>query len=106
MSRPGEALGGYTKLGGMAMLSAPLYFPALGSDAARSFLFLNVGSVGMGHQRTTNAPFFGFLRASVGTGLAITVGNNIRFEVSYALPLLKAPQDVVKNFQIGVGLSM
>ena len=102
----GEALGGYTKLNGLLLLSAPLHIAALGKDAARTFVFLNVGSVGMGWSRQQSSPFFGHLRASVGSGIAVTVGNNVRLELSYAVPLMKATHDVVKPFQIGVGLSM
>ena len=102
----GEALGGYAKLNGLLLLSAPLHVAALGKDAARTFVFLNVGSVGMGWSRQPSSPFFGHLRASVGSGIAVTVGNNVRFELSYAVPVMKATHDVVKPFQIGVGLSM
>ena len=103
----GEALGGFTKLGGLFLLSAPVRIKALGPDAARTFVFLNVGSVGLGHARcAATDPFFGHLRASVGTGVALSIGSNVRFELSYAVPVLRARHDVIKPFQIGVGLSI
>ena len=51
-------------------------------------------------------PFFGYLRASIGTGLSITLNPNIRLEATYSVPLLKASHDVIKPFQLGVGVSI
>jgi outer membrane protein assembly factor BamA len=95
----------------LGMLSAPINIKALGPDGARAFIFMNAGSVGMAHMRNihpngTNVPFFGHLRASIGTGLAITVGPVVRLEMTYAVPILKAPHDATKSFQLGVGLSI
>jgi outer membrane protein assembly factor BamA len=109
--RPGNAFGGLCKFSVLGMLSAPININALGPDGARAFIFMNAGSVGMAHMRNihpngTNVPFFGHLRASVGTGLAITVGPAVRLEMTYAVPLLKAPHDATKSFQLGVGLSI
>ena len=44
-------------------------------------------------------------RASVGWGLSLPVGP-ARLELTYALPLLKAPSDSVRQFQVGLGISI
>jgi hypothetical protein len=52
------------------------------------------------------APFFGFFRASVGAGMSLSLSPAITLEVTYSVPVLKAAHDVVKPFQLGVGVSL
>lgn len=128
-------------------------------DAARAFLFVNAGSIGMGSQtldtpsltqpssaslpaykssakvdtkvlslnhpdaspksssifkqagegsaeQRSRAPFFGYFRASVGAGISLALSPAITLEVTYSVPVLKAAHDVVKPFQLGVGVSL
>ena len=111
-------------------------------NAARAFIFINAGSIGMGNQllesekssdnninTPSNAqlgegngtkgfsrcwgsqgaheiPFFGYLRASVGAGIALTLSPAVTLEATYSIPVLKAPHDKIKPFQLGVGLSL
>ena len=53
-----------------------------------------------------NVPFFGYLRASVGAGVSLTLSPSITLEVTYSVPILKSTHDVTKPFQVGVGLSL
>jgi outer membrane protein assembly factor BamA len=56
--------------------------------------------------KDTNAPLFGHLRASAGAGAAIALAPSVNLEVTYSIPILKASHDVIKPFQLGVGLSI
>ena len=49
---------------------------------------------------------FGAMRVSLGWGFAVPLGNAARLELTYALPVLRASTDVVKPFQIGVGMTV
>jgi hypothetical protein len=62
------------------------------------------GEVNAGHRG--RAPFFGFFRASVGAGISLALSPAITLEVTYSVPVLKAAHDVVKPFQLGVGVSL
>ena len=53
-----------------------------------------------------HVPFFGYLRASVGAGVSLTLSPAVTLEVTYAVPLLKSSHDVTKPFQLGVGISL
>ena len=103
-------------------------------NAARAFIFINAGSIGMGNQSIANSPasaqhgygnsfvkgfsrfwgshgahevpFFGYLRASVGAGIALTLSPAVTLEATYSIPVLKASHDNIKLFQLGVGLSL
>ena len=46
------------------------------------------------------------MRASAGAGVAIAIGPSVNLEVTYSIPILKASHDVIKPFQLGVGLSI
>lgn len=110
-ARPGDALGGVTKLTAFAVLSAPLPFRFSGSQAFRTFLFANAGSL-------SDQPVWPLASASanrlhdvvrqarcaVGCGLSFAMGP-VRLEVTYAVPLRQSVVDQNKPFQIGAGLS-
>lgn len=111
-----DSLGGMTKVVGLAALSAPLPWVFATSENARTFLFLNAGAL-LPHSLWPLAPLSAHptgnsfnnilspFRLSVGCGLSYALGP-ARLELSYALPLRMAQHDVIKPFQIGVGLSM
>jgi outer membrane protein assembly factor BamA len=111
-----DALGGMSRVVGMAVLAAPVPFSFASSENMRSFLFLNAGTL-LPHSlwpltplSTVPAPtslgdMFTSFRLSVGCGLSYALGP-ARLELTYALPLRIAQHDVVKPFQIGIGLSM
>jgi outer membrane protein assembly factor BamA len=52
------------------------------------------------------SPFFGHLRASVGAGVAVMLAPSVNLEITYSIPILKSHHDVIKPFQLGVGLSI
>jgi hypothetical protein len=60
------------------------------------------------HTTTTTSlhPIFGFVRLSVGGGMSLVIANMIRFEINYAIPISYASTDNVKQFQLGVGLTI
>lgn len=53
-----------------------------------------------------NIPFFGYVRASIGAGVSLTLSPAIKLEVTYSIPILKSSHDITKPFQLGVGLSL
>ena len=59
-----------------------------------------------GADSVQSVPFFGYLRASVGAGVSLTLSPSITLEVTYSVPILKSSHDVTKPFQVGVGLSL
>ena len=59
-----------------------------------------------GTDSVESVPFFGYLRASVGAGVSLTLSSSITLEVTYSVPILKSSHDVIKPFQVGVGLSL
>lgn len=116
-------------------------------NAARAFIFINAGSIGMGNQSLESEknsdhipspssgqhghgngdgggnqmkgfsrswgsygaheiPFFGYLRASIGAGISLTLSPAVTLEATYSIPVLKASHDNIKPFQLGVGLSL
>lgn len=65
-----------------------------------------------GRHRVLHAPstqqssLFGFPRISIGCGITFSIAQQVRFEVTYAVPLLKSEHDVIKPFQLGIGISI
>eukprot|EP01036_Dinobryon_divergens_P026227 gene26227-34848_t len=51
-------------------------------------------------------PFLGFLRASVGVGMSLSLSNVVRLEACYSLPVMYSPQDNLRTAQLGVGLTV
>jgi outer membrane protein assembly factor BamA len=105
----GDALGGLTKITGLAALSAPLPFSFQSSESMKTLLFLN-GAILLPHTVFPLAlpkqnNIFSCLRVSVGAGLSYSMGP-ARLELTYALPLLTSSHDNTKSFQIGVALGM
>ena len=111
----GDACGGTSILSLLSYLSIPFPFSGL-KDYGRAFAFINAGSLGScdywrppspGQTRSL-AGLLGLdaLRASLGGGVVVNVNNSVRIECTYSLPLLKADRDVVKPFQLGLGLTV
>ena len=71
----------------------------------RTFTILKSGGEGNREHRN-RAPFFGFFRVSVGAGISLALSPAITLEVTYSVPILKSAHDVVKPFQLGVGVSL
>ena len=59
-----------------------------------------------GRQGANEIPFFGYLRMSVGAGIALSLSPAVTLEATYSIPVLKATHDNIKPFQLGVGLSL
>lgn len=110
----GDSIGGISKLNLIAMLSMPIPQETAAAAGGRLFVHCNIGSIGpLSHWKSTSliSPnIFGFalnnMRASLGGGVSFQIMNSIRLEMSYSLPLLRARHDVLKPFQIGVGVTI
>ena len=98
----GNPVGGTAKVSLLASLHCPIPVKSIADSGGRTFLFFNCGNIGSG---LSSALSFGFARASLGIGASFSLGP-ARFECTYALPILKADQDVVKQFQFGAGLDL
>lgn len=104
-----DALGGDRRTSLLAMLSMPVGIPVLAKNGMRAFIFGNAGTLHSSDRNSDsnrNQSLFGSVRASVGAGLSISMADAVRLEMSYAFPILRAPQDQVKNFQLGISLSI
>ena len=108
-----DALGGMTRVVGMLGLSAPLPFKFTSSENVRTFIFANYGAL-LPHSMWPLVPIAKSLslqeaispfRVSIGCGVSYSLGP-ARLELTYALPVRMARHDVIKPFQIGIGLSM
>lgn len=109
----GDSIGGLVKTNAIAALSFPIPWKVL--SGTNGLLFLNGGTLGLGvmapndPSATTTSRimnFLGYPRLTVGTGLVWNISQAARLEVTYSLPFLRAENDIVKPFQIGVGLSI
>jgi outer membrane protein assembly factor BamA len=101
-----DALGGNFKWNALAALSGPfpVQFPT--SESFKTFAFVNCGSVLNSTTRAISLEaFLDSVRVSAGCGVSYAFGP-ARLEVSYALPIRHTEHDVLKPFQIGIGLSM
>jgi len=106
---------------------------ASGGAQLRAFVFVNGGSLGnssywklssvalANSRRLSEAPptaqpavslqgrampLFGYLRASTGAGLSLSLADSVRLELCYSVPLFHARQDNLKAFQLGLGLTI
>lgn len=104
-----DSLGGDLRTTLLATLSVPVPVPLLARSQVRAFAFFNGGLLSsLSNLQTRNlaAEGLGAVRASVGGGFSVAAAGAIRLEATYSIPLLKAPQDQTKGFQIGVGLTI
>ena len=110
----GDSVGGMSKLNLIALLSMPIPQKTAAAAGGRVFVHCNIGSIGpLVYWKSSNfltPNIFGLafdnLRASLGGGVSFQIMNSIRLEMSYSLPLLRASHDVLKPFQIGVGMTI
>jgi len=104
-----DSLGGDLKANLFAALSVPVPVPVLASSQMRAFAFFNAGAIGSLNNMQRGgvvANGLNSVRASVGGGFSVAAGGQIRLETTYSIPLLKAPQDQTKGFQIGIALTL
>jgi outer membrane protein assembly factor BamA len=101
-------LGGDLRAALLATLSVPVPVPFLAKSQMRAFVFANAGVLSNVTAASSGAPVFhpGAVRASVGGGFSIVAAGAIRLEATYAVPVLSAPQDQHKSFQLGVGMTV
>lgn len=104
-----DSLGGDLRATVFATLSVPVPVPVLASSQMRAFVFFNGGALGSLNNLNRGgfvASGLNSVRASVGGGISVAAGGAVRMETTYAIPILKAPQDQTKGFQIGIGLTI
>ena len=121
----GDIYGGLFKFNALAAVSAPIPVAAVARSGGRAFAFIGAGSV-------TSPPLdehiaagvdssslnrIGALasdafrhsldtaRVSAGCGFSISIGP-ARVELTYSVPITKCRNDIVKPFQIGLGISI
>jgi outer membrane protein assembly factor BamA len=102
-----DSLGGDLRSTLLATLSVPLPIPALKEFPVRAFAFVNAGTLSSLTPAGAIAGASGLsaLRASVGGGFSAKLGL-FRMELTYALPVLCAPHDQRKKFQLGFGATL
>jgi outer membrane protein assembly factor BamA len=107
-----DSLGGDARFNLLATLSVPVPVPQLAT--MRAFVFANAGAISNLNSGLMNSGIYSGLvptfpsqlRASVGGGFSASFADSIRMECTYAIPVLKAPQDQLKSFQLGVGVTI
>jgi outer membrane protein assembly factor BamA len=101
-----DALGGTFRCNALAALSGPFPFQFPTSESIKPFAFVNCGTV-LDSAVSSISPkvFLDSLRVSGGCGLSYAIGP-ARLEVTYALPIRHTEHDLLKPFQIGIGISM
>ena len=112
----GASMGGVSKCSMLLALSVPVPVETLARAGARAFGFINMGGIGqtsvydpvhlLAKRPSSLSPLFGSLRVSAGGGFALPLGQTARLELTYSVPLVKSTSDVVKPFQIGVGMTI
>lgn len=98
--------GGHSKAHAIVSLATPI---AYGIDG---FVFANAGAIGgtlwplapLASITSTPSSLLTSMRAAAGAGLALDVGV-AKLELTYAIPLIRAANDIVKPFQLGIGMS-
>ena len=98
----GDALGANYVGSALFALSVPVPVPAV-SSYLRAISFINCGIIG---NASSSYQLERQTRASLGLGISGTVAGMVRVEATYALPLLRAPHDVLRPWQLGFSLTM
>lgn len=117
----GDSLGGISKLLLSAVFSVPLPFKDIAHKLhnIRAIGYINAGSLGspnfwsrwrynQDHPESAlpPIPILGAIRAAIGGGICMNFMNGARLEITYSVPLLKAKHDIVRPFQLGIGLTV
>ena len=100
----GEPLGGDVL--GTLLLSAttPIPYKPL-ADTVRSVVFLNAGTIGGALSSLSFEDVVRNSRVAVGLGLAANMAP-FRMALTYSLPMVKAPHDVIAPWQLGLSLEI
>ena len=120
LSSYGDSLGGISKFLITALFSVPLPFRDLSSSLSgiRAMYFMSAGTLGNpsywnqyhGNKNSLSSnselSLFGPLRVSTGVGISMSMQGQMRLEMSYSIPLIKAEHDLVRPFQLGIGLTV
>jgi outer membrane protein assembly factor BamA len=119
----GDALGGLIKSNALIAVSVPLPIAAAARSGARAFAFCSAGAVDSPHSlRNTSiseiisgsskikpiellSEVARASRLTVGCGSSLSLGP-VRLEASYAVPLRRDTGDAMRQFQIGIGISI
>lgn len=114
-----DALGGMSRIAGLVCASAPLPFNFTSSENMRTMVFANYGAL-LPHSLWPMVPLSACakkgpsstvwdildpFRLTLGCGFSYALGP-ARLELTYALPVRASSHDILKPFQIGIGLSM
>lgn len=118
----GDSLGGEGKNTFLLLLSVPLPFNLLSDLNSRAFLFFNTGTIStfnywknrnlppdsptVKYTETQNPSIWGSFRSSIGGGFSTVLGNTVRLEATYSLPITRTPHDVPRNFQFGLSMNL
>ena len=123
----GDILGGQLRYNALAAISAPVPVDTLAKYGARAFGFCSAAAIltpsgwknkdlvevltgnsycnSLSGNKNLLDEVMGSTRVSVGCGLSLPIGP-ARLELTYAMPLLKSSSDSVRQFQVGLGLSI
>lgn len=112
----GDSLGGEGKNTFLFLLSVPLPYKLLSDFNARAFLFFNSGTISTfnywnskersSFNEAQKNSIWGSFRSSFGGGFSAVLGNSVRFEATYSLPVTHAHHDVTRNFQCGLSMNI
>eukprot|EP00968_Pinguiococcus_pyrenoidosus_P007779 scaffold529_cov308-Pinguiococcus_pyrenoidosus.AAC.71 len=110
-SRTGDSLGGDIVWRAMANLSGPVPIPRLAENGVRMKAFVNSGNLVTWNDLVRGSaldvmPLGRSARASAGVGTYLNLGNVARLEINYSWILRQEAQDVIRNFQIGLGVNI
>ncbi len=120
----GDKCGGLFKHNAVLVASVPVPIASLAVNGSRAFAFCGYGSVSSpqllkgktlsqiyesscrsGAALSLFRDILRETRVSIGCGFSVPIGP-ARIELTYAVPLLKSETDVIKQFQIGLGISI
>lgn len=123
----GDVLGGQLRYNALAAISAPVPVDTLAKHGARAFGFCSAAAIltpsawknkdlidilsGKSYSNSLSGnknlleEAIGSARVSVGCGLSLPIGP-ARLELTYSVPVLKTSSDSVRQFQVGLGVSI
>lgn len=112
----GDAIGGVGVASTSVVLSVPIPIPSENQKfgGIRAFTFATTGTVASPASwsqlaavtRSGGAWWSCAPRVTVGGGFSVAFAPTARMEITYSVPVLKSAHDVVRGFQLGLGLTI